>query len=406
MAGILEGVKVVDMGHVVAVPAACAMMADWGADVIKVEPLAGEMLRGHKRYLGVDVVTRFDGGEVQWSIELLNRNKKGLALDLKQESGRDILYRLVKKTDVFATNYELSSVKRLNVDYASLSQVNPDLIYALLTGYGTVGPDKDERGFDYSAAWARSGAQYLIGEPGSGPPPQRGGMMDRVTAAHIAAGVMAALFHKEKTGKGQELEFSLYHTGVWTLASDIQCALMGAALPKHDRIAANNPIWNTYRTKDDRWIWLSMLQSDQSWPDFCRAIERPELENDTRFNNMETREQNRKELVRLLDEVFATRTIGEWQTCLKEHNCIYSRIQSPSEVTADPQAVVNDFFAEIDHPIGGKMKVVNTPVKFLQNPSSVRTAAPQAGQHTEEILLDLGYTWGDIAGFKDQRVIL
>jgi len=406
MAGILEGVKVADVGHVVAVPAAGAMLADWGAEVIKVEPLSGDLLRGLKKSMGRDIVTQFAGGEVNWVIEVLNRNKRSLALDLKQESGKEILYRLVERSDVFMSNYEVSALKKLKADYTTLSQHNPSLIYALLTGYGTVGPDKDERGFDYSAAWARTGIQYLIGEPGSAPPPQRGGMMDRVAAVCMMAGIAAALFHREKTGKGQEIEFSLYHTGVWILAQDIQYALMGSPSPKHDRTRAVNPLWNTYQTKDSRWLWLSMLQSDLQWPSLCRAIERPELEKDPRFKSMETREQNCEELVRILDKIFAAKTLAEWEKCLRENNCIYARVQTPLEVTTDPQAVANDFFAEVNNPFIGQMKLVNTPVKFRQNPSSVRTAAPQVGQHTEEILLDLDYSWEDISRFKEQEVIL
>ncbi len=406
MASILEGLRVVEMGHVVAAPAAGAMLADWGAEVIKLEPLSGEMLRGMGTIQGVSRVIQFDGGEINWVVEVLNRNKKGLAVDLKKEPGRDVLYKLIKRVDVFISNYEINSLKRLGLDYATLSQLNPRLIYGSLTSYGTVGPDKNERGFDYSAAWARSGMQYLVGEPGSPPPTQRPGLMDRVTAGYIVAGVLAALLHREKTGIGQELEFSLYQSAVWTLAQDIQGALMGLPLPPNDRTKAENPLWNSYRTKDDRWFQLVMLQSDVHWPDFCRAIERLDLKNDPRFINAETREQHFEELICILDEVLASRTREEWERRFKEHNCIYGLVASPIEVTSDPQAVVNDFFAEISHPIAGQMKFVNTPVKFRQNPASVRTSAPEVGQHTEEILLDLGYDWDDIAQLKEKQVIL
>ncbi len=406
MTGVLEGIRVIDMGHAVAIPAAGAMMADWGAEVIKVEPLSGEMMRGLRGTLGVARVIKFDGGEVNWGVELVNRNKKGLAVDLKQDSGRDILCKLVRSADVFMSNYELSALKKLKVDYATLSQHNPGLIYALLTAYGTVGPDKDERGYDYSAAWARSGMQYLIGEPGSAPPPQRPGLLDRVAAGYIAAGILAALLHREKTGRGQELEASLYHTGVWTLSSDIQSALMGTPMPKHDRTKEANPLWNTYRTKDDRWLWLGIIQSDLQWPDFCQAIERPELENDPRFNTADNREQHCEELIRILDEVLASKNMEGWERRFREHNCIYGRVQTPLEVTDDPQAIANDFFAKMQHPAAGEMKLVNTPVKFCQNPASIKTPAPEVGQHTEEILLELGYSWEDIQQFKQQKVIL
>ncbi len=396
-----------DVGHVAAVPVAGAMLADWGAEVIKVEPLSGEMGWGLVRTSGVGGVLKFDRGEVNWRIQVRNRNKKGLAVDLKKEAGRDIFYKLIERADVFISNYELSSLKKLKLDYATLSQLNPKLVYGVITGFGTVGPDKDERGFDYSASWARSGFQYLIGEPGSAPPPQRGGMMDTAAGAHLVAGILAALLHREKTGKGQELELSLYHTGVWLLNADIQAALMGTPLPKTDRTAAPNPMWNTYRTKDDRWFFLAILQPDAYWPSFCRAIvEKPELENDPRFNTMEIREENCEELICILDEVFASRNMEEWERRFRENNYVYGRVQSPIEVTTDPQAVANGFFAEIDHPVVGQMKIVTTPVNFRQNPASVRALAPEVGQHTEEILLDLGYSRDDIAQLKEQGVIL
>ena len=406
MPGILEGTKILEMGHVVAVPAATATLADWGAEVLKIEPLTGDMARGFKSFAGVEAAVIGKGGEISWYVQLLNRNKKSLAVNLKTEPGREIIYKLVKEYDIFIANYELSSLKRLKMDYATLSQVNPKQIYGVLTGYGTKGPDKDERGFDHTAAWARSGIQYLIGEPGSAPPPERGGMMDRVAAAHIVGGILAAILHREKTGEGQALEFSLYHTAIWTVAEDIQAALMGTPLPKWDRTKASNPIFNSYRAKDGRWFQFAMLQSDVHWPDFCQAIERPALEQDTRFENMDKREENCQELIRILDDIFALKTRDEWEKRFKENDCIYGRIETATEVTTDPQALANDFFAKLHHPVGVEMRLVNTPVKFQQNPASVRNPAPEVGQHTEETLLNLGYSWDDIGTLKEQGVIL
>lgn len=406
MGGVLEGIRIAEMGHVVAVPAATATLADWGADVIKIEPLTGDMARGFKRILGVDTVAKGKGGGANWYVELLNRNKKSLAVDLKTGPGREIIYRLIGQYDVFIANYEQGSLKRLKMDYDSLRQHNPKLIYGVLTAYGSKGPDKDQRGLDWVAAWARGGAQYLIGELGSPPPPQRGGMMDRVTGAHIVSGLLAAMLHREKTGEGQALEFSLYQAAVWTLAEDIQSALAGTPLPRWDRTKAGNPMFNSYRAGDGHWLQLAIASSDVQWADFCRAIEMPGLEKDPRFTDMDKRSENCMELIRMLDEVFAGRTRDEWEKRLREGDFIYGRIQSPGEVTTDPQAIANDFFAELDHPAAGPMKLVNTPVKFRQDPASVRAPAPEVGQHTEEILLDLDYGWEDIAQLKEQGVIL
>ncbi len=401
MAGIIEGIRVVEMGHVVAVPAAGATLADWGAEVIKVEPLTGDMYRGLVRSQGMDTPP------VSWRFQLLNRNKRCLALDLKQQAGKDILYKLIQESDVFISNYELSALKNLKMDYATLSEINPGLVYGVLTGYGTVGPDKDERGFDYAASWARSGLMHLIAEPDGIPIPQRGGMMDRVAASHVVGGVLAALLHKEKTGRGQEVGFSLYHTGVWTLAEDIQTTLIsGIELGRHDRTKAGNPLWNSYHARDGRWFWLAMLQSDPSWPDMCQAIGKPELETDPRFETRVARSENCEELISLFDEIFATKNREEWEKDLRKHNIIYGRVETPLEVINDPQAIANGFFPTINHPVEGEKPLVATPVKFQQNPATVRDPAAEVGQHTEEILLELGYTWENIGQLNEQGVIL
>lgn len=401
MTGILEGLKVIDMGHFVAVPSAGAMLADWGADVLKIEPIDGDAQRSF-----INLLLKFTGATVNWRFEIHNRNKKSMALNLKTEAGRDILYKLVKNADVFMTNYEQTAIKKLKMDYPVLSRINPGLIYAFITGYGTVGPDKDERGFDFAAAWARTGIQYLMTEPGSSPPNQRGGMMDRTVGTQMVAGICAALYNREKTGNGQELELSLYHSGVWTLAADLQVALGGVPLNQNDRKSVINPLWNNYQTRDGRWLQLAMLQSDLSWPGFCRALERPELENDPRFKSLEDRGENCAALIGILDEVFAIKDRAEWEDRLKKYDCIFGRIESPEEVINDPQAQANGFFSDVEHPEAGKVKYVTTPVKFSQNPAAIKTASPELGQHTEEILLELGYSWDDIVELKDQGAII
>jgi crotonobetainyl-CoA:carnitine CoA-transferase CaiB-like acyl-CoA transferase len=401
MAGILEGIKVISMGQIVAIPAASSVMADWGAEVIKLEPLTGEMHRGLQRAQGVD-----NTGQINWILQVLNRNSKGLAIDLKKEQGRDAVYKLIENSDIFMSNYERNSVRKLGLDYTTLSKINPRLIYGFVSGYGPVGPDKDERGYDYTAGWARSGMMYMIGEPGTPPAPQRAGMIDSAAAAHLVGGICAALLQREKTGRGQEMEISLFHTAAWSLCMDIQVAMGGKIPVKHDRTKAENPLWNTYRTKDDRWFWLAMLQPDPAWPGFCQAIGKPELQNDPRFNTIETRRQNCTELIHIIEVVLVTRTMAEWETLFRKHSCIYGRVQTPMEVTTDPQALANDFFVNVDYPGQGTIKLLNSPIIFRDYPASIRTRAPELGEHTEEILLDLGYTWDEIGRMKEQGVIL
>lgn len=405
MAGLLEGIKVVSMSTMVAGPSAGAWLADMGAEVIKIEPLSGEAFRGTTRAQGTTTVASLRGGDIKYGFELVNRNTKGMALDLRNEAGRDILYRLIQKADVFMSNYQLEALQKLKLDYATLSQLNPRLVYAFLSGYGTVGPDKDMPGYDWTASWAHGGFQYLISEPGSNLAKQRPGQGDMVAGSHAVAGILAALLYRERTGKGQELESSLFHSAVWTLAFDIQGTLAGTPRARADRTRAGNPLSNLYRTKDGRWLSLGMHVSDPFWPRFSRAMGSPELENDPRFNNARVRGENCEELVSILDEAFASKDIDEWEKIFREHHFIFSRVQSPEEIIADPQALANDFFVDLHHP-AGQLKTVASPVKFKQNPASVRGPAPELGQHTEEILLELGYSWDDIARLKEQKVIL
>ena len=197
--------------------------------------------------------------------------------------------------------------------------------------------------------------------------------MDRTVGMHMAAGILASLLHREKTGQGQGGVFSLPFRCL-DLAADLQVALGGQPLSQNDRSKAINPLWNAYRTKDDRWLQMAMLQADLNWPDFCKAIDRPDLEKDPRFNSLEIRAENAEALIRILDAIFATMDMTAWEKRLKDNYCIYGRIATPQEVIQDPQAEANEFFTEMEHPQAGKVKYVNTPVKFLQNPASLRSA--------------------------------
>ncbi len=404
MTKMLEGLKIIDMGQAASIPSSGSILADWGAEVIKVEPLWGEMLRGLPRTMEADPRIQFAKGEVNWQFELHNRSKQGLAINLKEQRGREILLQLVQSCDIFMSNYEVSALDSLKLDYDTLRGLNPGLIYAILTGYGTEGPDSKERGFDM-VAWGRSGVLDAMGSPGHPLPLLRPAMADRVAGAHVVAGVLAAIIHRDRTGDGQKLEFSLYHSAVWTAAVDVQPALMGVPVPKYDRTQSVNPLANSYRTRDDRWLLLAMLQSDLHWADFCRALERPDLEHDGRFETAEARKPNGPELTGILDEVIGSQPLDHWDRRFREHHCIYAKTQTPEEVAADPQANANQFFEEIDHPIAGRMKLVTAPVRFCQNPASVSGPSPKLGENTDEILLGLGYDSDEIARLRSNEII-
>jgi len=403
MAGALEGIKVVELGHWVAVPCACAILSDWGAEVIKIEdPGVGDSLRGIKSTEGIPQKGRF----IMPVFEVLNRGKRGLGVNLRTDQGRQIVYRLVEHCDVFASNLQSRALDKLGMDYGTLNQLNPKLVYATLTGYGEAGADKDKPGYDYTAFWARGGLMSKLGAPAGVPPSHRPGIGDSITSMWIASGILAALLARERTGKGQKVTFSLYQTAVWVLNQDIQVALYRREeIPNIDRRKAKNPIWNSYQTSDGRWMQLAMMQSERFWPDFCKAIGHPELQNDGRFNSDEKRELNNELLIAIINEVFARKTLREWIDILDRHGLVSSKAQTVSEITDDPQAIANDFFVKLDHPNEGEIRLVASPVKFSDTEATVKGPAPEVGQHTEEILLEAGYTWDDITRLKDEGAI-
>ena len=399
MEGPLSGVRVLEVANWLAAPAGCALLADFGAEVVKVEPASGDPYRGY--------ASQATGSQAPFNFgfELDNRGKRGMTVNLDQPGAREIIYRLVSESDVFVTNLMQGRRERYGLTYDELIQHRSDLIHVNVTGYGSEGPDRNRPGYDYAAFWARSGIMGLLGEPTEAPPPQRGGMGDHTTALLVAGSVAMALLHRQRSGEGQELDISLHNTGLWVLGLDVQAALAGRPLPKNSRRSVNNPIWNHYRTRDDRWIMLVMLVSDMYWPRFCRAIGREEMENDPRFSSFASRTDNREELIAMLDNVFAQRTLAEWAGPLDEQGLIWAPAETLEEVIANPQTHARQPFAKIDHPTHGAVEYIDTPVKFSKSQVGVRGPAPELGQHTEEVLLEAGYDWDEIARLREDAVI-
>jgi crotonobetainyl-CoA:carnitine CoA-transferase CaiB-like acyl-CoA transferase len=405
MSGVLEGVKIVGFEQVVGVPATTAILADWGAEVIKIEPLWGDWQRSLVSFNDTPLLLHFPKGDIELNFELLNRNKKSVALNLQTEQGREIMYKILEDADVFITNYSVDVLEKFGLDYAALKGKYPGLIHCLLTGFGTKGPKARDRGYDYVAAWAYGGIMGLVtADPKSPPAIQRPGMMDMVASAHMASGVCGALYYKQKTGKGQALEISLYHTAVWTIGLDIQAALFGYQPKVWDRVRMPNPMYNSYRSKDGR--WFIMVHPNQTyWMPFCKAIGREEWIDNPRYATMESRAQNREELINLLNEIFASRTWHEWEKSFKAYDLIVSANQTVSEILQDEQAKVNNFYTDISHPVVGEARLLNSPMQFSETPAEIKTAAPAVGAQTEEVLLDLGYSWEDISVFKNKHAI-
>ncbi|MCR4393641.1 MAG: CoA transferase [Dehalococcoidales bacterium] len=404
MAGLLEGVKIIGFEQVVGVPAATAVLADWGADVIKIEPTWGDWQRSLVSFNRGPLLFHLEKGDIELHFEFLNRSKRSVVLNLRTERGRSVLYQMLENADIFATNYSLDVLKKFGLDYASLKEKFPGLIHFVLTGYGSKGPKASDRGYDYVAAWSYGGLMDLVSAGPDYPPPiSRPGMMDIVASAHITSGLLAALYYKQKTGKGQGLELSLYHTAAWTLGLDIQTALFGHPQPKWDRKRAPNPMYTSYRCKDR---WCMMCHPTQEyWEPFCRAIGKPEWINDPRYATMESREQHSEELVSLIDQIMATKTWAEWEVEFRKYDLIASGNQTIEEILKDEQAVQNNFYTDIEHPVVGRARLLNSPVQFSETPATIRWAAPQLGEHTEEVLLEMGYSWEEINKLKEEGVI-
>jgi formyl-CoA transferase len=328
-----------------------------------------------------------------------------MTLNLERPRAREIIHRLVQGTDVFVTNLIPSRRERYGLTYDELIDHRPDLVYVSVTGYGSEGPDRDRPGYDYAAFWARSGIMGLMGEPSEPPPPQRPGMGDHTTALLVAGSVAMALLHRQRTGEGQEVDISLHNTGMWVLGVDVQAALVGADPARLSRLSVPNPLWNSYRTSDGRWLMLVMLVSDMYWPGFCRAIGREELATDSRFSSFESRYENREELIVLLDDLFAQRTLDEWAPSLDEYRCIWAPALTVREAVTDPQSRARCAFTKIDHSVAGEMELVDTPVKFSKARVEVRGPAPELGQHTEEVLIEAGYDWDEIAKLREEAVL-
>ena len=401
MALALEGIRVIDVSQVAAVPMAARFLADFGAEVLHIEhPVRGDMWRAYQAGVGG---TGGVPSKVNYAWETYNRNKKSVTIDLSREAGQKVLYRLVEKADVFITNLRPFEQEEFRVEYETLNQINPRLIYGSLTGYGNKGPERNAPGYDSTGFYARSGMVHMLRSEG-----QinifRPAFGDNAGAMSLFAGIMTALYAREKTGVGQRVDVSLFQTGVYQLSFDVACALVtGQEWNRPPREDLPNPLEMGYFTKDGRWLLLVCVQPDRYWSRFCQAIERADLEHDPRFETYDARFQNRATLLHILDEVFLTRTLEEWKPRLE--GIPFSPVQTLVEVVNDPQTRANDTFIPFDHPTYGRIEVVANTVKLSQTPATVRMPAPEFGQHTEEVLLEYGYSWEDIEQFKQQRII-
>jgi crotonobetainyl-CoA:carnitine CoA-transferase CaiB-like acyl-CoA transferase len=399
----LEGIRVLDWTIWQQGPICSSMLADMGADVIKIEQTrVGDPGRRLGAAGGVEVK------RANWYFESHNRGKRGITLDFSKPEGREVLYALAERSDVFVQNFRQGVAARLGLDYATLREKNPRLIYASATGYGPYGPESGEPSFDHLGL-ARSGIMLAAGEPDMPPLGIAGGIADQMGGAMLAYGVMTALFARERTGLGQEVNGSHLGSMLFLQGLSVSMKLMaGVAMPRTHRARAMNPLWNHYRCQDGKWLALAMLQADRYWADFARAIGRPELATHEKFKDLNVRAVNGAECVAILDAAFASKPRAEWIRVLHDDpgDYIFTIVNSVVDLPDDPQVQANDYIVTIDHPQHGPTKMVGVPIQLSETPGSVRTPAPELGQHTEEILLDvLGWDWDRISALREKGVI-
>jgi crotonobetainyl-CoA:carnitine CoA-transferase CaiB-like acyl-CoA transferase len=373
--GPLHGYRVIELGIWVAGPAAASMLADWGADVIKVESPAGDPNRQMLRHIGVDIAS-------SPAFALDNRGKRGVVMDLKTPGGLRALGKLLDGADVFVTNLRPAALERMGLDPATLSQRYPRLVVATLTSFGWQGAERDRAGYDVSAFWARSGMAARMLPADSPPPPSRPAAGDRVAATALVAGITAALLNRVRTGRGDVVDVSLLRTGLYCNGSDLSIQqAFGKRSRTRPREDHESPLYNSYRTADGRWLWLVALEGDRHWPELAVALGRPDLAGDPRFASRPSRRANGRALIAELDAIFARQTLEQWSRALDEADVWWGPVLDLDEVVADPQAAATGAWVEVDG-----VRSVATPVRFWQASGGPQRAAPGLGEHTAEVL--------------------
>lgn len=396
---LLAGIRVVEAASMILVPSAAAILADFGADVVKVEPPEGDYNRR------MHELPTLPDSPHPYCFLVDNRSKRGIALDLKQPEGLAVLHRLVARADVFLTNYRAPALARLRLRWEDLAPVNPRLVYASATGFGEAGPEAGKPAYDTVVYWSRSGLESSLLTPEGTLGQFAPGSGDHPTALALFGAIALALFARERTGRGLKVGTSLLAAGVWANATSIQARLCGATFPP--KIAGRRGQGVAvvyYRTRDGRMLKLALVNPERLWPRLCAAVGRPELATDPRFADSAARRAHGLELVAILDAAFAQADAAEWQRRLEAHDIPFSLLATYDEIPADPQLVANNLLPALEHPRLGALRTVDSPIDVDGAAKRVPAAAPELGEHTVAVLRDVGYTGPEIEALLARRV--
>jgi crotonobetainyl-CoA:carnitine CoA-transferase CaiB-like acyl-CoA transferase len=402
---VLNGIKVVEVAIYAFVPAAGAVLADWGADVVKVEdPTTGDPIRGLSAY---GIAPGQGGVCVLW--ELFNRGKKSVGIDIRQPQGLELLMKLVDEADVFITNFIPSTCVRLGIDEENIRARNPRIIYGRGTGQGPIGPDANDGGFDALSYWGRSGAGLAAMSPEADFPVMLPGPAfgDVQSGMNLAGGIMAALYRRERTGQGATVDTSLLSSGLWATQASIAGAFVRDAdnIVQLDRRRAPNPIANPYRSSDGESFVLGMLEADRYWPGLCDALDDSTLTADPRFQTAALRAEHCEACIEALGQIFANLTLDQIDERLAKQEGPWAVVSSPGSTLEDEQALVNEFIRYVECEGGAKLPMVPTPSK-LDGPSPALTGAPEHGAQTDEVIAGLGLSMDQIMELKVAGVVL
>jgi len=393
----LAGLRILEVAAWTFVPAGGAILADLGAEVIKVEPPTGDPQRALKNLLNLD-----KNGPNPFN-EIPNRGKRSITLDLAKPEGHDALLKIAANCDVFLTSYLPEVRKKLRLDVDDIRAVNPNIIYARGSGWGSHGPMMNTGGYDLAAGWATSGfAQRMLDSiTDDAPPSQPPAFFDLQGGNTLAGAIAMALFKRERTGETSVVDVSLMSVGMWAMSADLVGAPYQDKPMMPNRVSPGNPLTNWYRTSDNRWLYLVLLQADRFWGELCQVIGHPELEPDERFANMGVRYANREECVRVLDEIFGSATLEEWKSRLANFSGVWAPVLDVKEVHSHPQIEPNGMLPKLTDNDGIEFRIVASPMSFDDEPTVPQGAAPELGQDTELILMDAGFDWDEISALRE-----
>ncbi len=396
----LKGIKVIELASHGAVPSCGKTLSDWGAEVIKVEPLFGDFGRKSGQNFGVPM-----SDDVNPHFELLNGNKKSICLDLKHPEGYEALMRILESADVLITNYRQGALAKLGLDYDTIHKRFSRIVFGHLSGFGTVGPIASQPGFDTVSYFARPGYMIDFAEKGTAPINAPFGVGDLTAGGTLAGAIGTALFNRERTGEGERVEISLYGQSIWGLGIVLQSVKHGIVYPK-TRKEATVPLNNCYQCRDGEWIYISVLEYDRYCRSLFRLIGHEELCDDERFNNAAGGKKHNRELIGILDEGFKLYDRDEWKRLLEEADIAFDYINHMEDVLTDEQALANDFIKNLKYDNGVETVIAQPPVKFGDSSVSEHVMAPKLGEQSEELLASAGYSKEDIDSFVKRNITL